>query len=337
MGKFPKYLLFIFCCPYSILADINDDFRKAIARGNLRQMKYLHQNGASINAKEKKTGVAPIHLAVRSGNILITEYLLEHGADPNLKDDQYGLTPLLLAAYGGNLYLLKLLISRGGDITLPEKKTGYTSLHITAEKGHYDCLEFLIAQASKLDIQDKKGMGFLNKVSESQKDYFEILVIEKNSGTNRPCAKIEKELSFIGIGNFDLSYKTQGMLFEKIYNQNKELSEFKDCLYIYLNRYPDKFYWTSIFLFDEEYTKINNFDLAKETLDKGIETQKKTSLAPSLYFLKGILYWREDDKIQAKTHFQKAYELSKKYPGSIPALRIQEKAEIDKFMGNKME
>ncbi|NPB03405.1 MAG: hypothetical protein GXO39_03195 [Thermotogae bacterium] len=69
--------------------------------GDLKQMKYLVEKGADINAKDR-LGRAPLHEAALRGHLPVMKYLIEKGADVNAKYD-LGHTPLHLASLRGHL------------------------------------------------------------------------------------------------------------------------------------------------------------------------------------------------------------------------------------------
>lgn len=331
------YLVLIFFC-FPLYSDINEDFLKAIGRGSLIQTKYLLEKGADLNLAEPKTGITPLHIAVKTGNYSIVEFLLSKGANPNAQDRQYGFTPVMLACHNGNLGILKLLLSYKGNINIKDKKNHFDALHIAAENGNLDILHFLLQNGANTESIDKNNKSFIDKLKENQKKYFKFLLYKLENQIPADCRFIHFELAQIHIGELDFSTHTQGFLFEKLYNNfTSKMEIFASCTQKYLDEFPDKYYWVIIFFFDEEYTSIKNTELAKIFLQKALIKNPNNSQTPSLLFLQGLIFWREKNKVEAKKYFRKAYELSEKFPGSIPALRIQEKVEIDKFLGNKLD
>jgi tetratricopeptide (TPR) repeat protein len=317
---------------------MEEDLLKAAGKGNLRNVEILISNGADVNSRDPKTGVTALHIATRIGNHAIVEFLLNQKADPNIKDKDMGFTPVLVASYAGHLSILQLLAKRSANLNYRESKNGYTALHFAAEKGHADIVKFLIENGADTHTKDGKGKYFTDKLNGDLKDYYEgIFLSESSESMQYGCKNLIMEYNEIGIGRGDFGPQVQATLFEKFYNKFQDHAHFKSCLQVGINQDPEKSYWTGLFLFDKDYTKIQNFQLAKEIIEKGIQSKKSKSSLVSLNFIMGLLYWRKEQKEIAKNYFEKAYKLSGKYPGSIPALNREEKLAIDQFMGNDMK
>jgi ankyrin repeat protein len=88
-------------------------FAQATMDGNVRRMRWLHFAGAKINAQTNLG--SPLFVAAGEGNVPAVRYLLDEGADANAREKS-GNTPLAEAAYYGHVAVVKELLLRGADI-----------------------------------------------------------------------------------------------------------------------------------------------------------------------------------------------------------------------------
>jgi len=90
-------------------------FAEAAVDGNVSRMKLLHFAGANINARGNCC--LPLFLAAGEGRIAVVRYLLNEGADINAREKQ-GATALMEATYYGHTNVVKELLFRGADINV---------------------------------------------------------------------------------------------------------------------------------------------------------------------------------------------------------------------------
>ncbi|MDP6417799.1 MAG: ankyrin repeat domain-containing protein, partial [Gammaproteobacteria bacterium] len=85
-----------------------------------------------------------LRFAATKGNIEAAKQAIDDGADVNAKDKR-GKTPLLRAAIGGHKEIAEILIAKGADVSpkSPEYKAGITPLHEAAFHGHMEIVELL--------------------------------------------------------------------------------------------------------------------------------------------------------------------------------------------------
>ena len=86
---------------------------QAAMDGNLRRVQLLHLTGAEVTARGYCC--APLFLAAGQGRATVVRYLLDEGADVNARE-KLGGTPLMEAAYAGYLEVIKELLFRGAEI-----------------------------------------------------------------------------------------------------------------------------------------------------------------------------------------------------------------------------
>ena len=88
-------------------------FAQAAMDGSLRRVQVLHLTGADVTARGYCC--APLFLAAGQGRATVVRYLLDEGADVNARE-KLGGTPLMEAAYSGYLEVIQELLFRGAEI-----------------------------------------------------------------------------------------------------------------------------------------------------------------------------------------------------------------------------
>ncbi len=105
--------------PWDIAKENNYDiqmFEATIQSGTLEQIKYLIENGANVNGKNKDHyNIPPLPIAIERGDIPIIQTLINNGADVNAKV-WLGNTSLHWASAENNTEIVKILIENGADI-----------------------------------------------------------------------------------------------------------------------------------------------------------------------------------------------------------------------------
>jgi uncharacterized protein len=86
-------------------------FLKAVRDGNNTEVvAALKKPGQQVvNAKDRTTGEAALHITAKRGDVPYTKFLLSHGADPNIRDARSA-TPMLIAVESGHAEVLDELI-----------------------------------------------------------------------------------------------------------------------------------------------------------------------------------------------------------------------------------
>jgi ankyrin repeat protein len=88
-------------------------FAAAATTGSLHRMQLLHLAGANVN--DRGNGSTPLFLAAGEGRLDAVRYLLDEGADVNARE-RHGNTALTEATYYGYIPIMKELLVRGADI-----------------------------------------------------------------------------------------------------------------------------------------------------------------------------------------------------------------------------
>lgn len=92
------------------LTDPTVGLSKALAKGNLEQIRAVVEAQPSLVHVELEVGSFPLHLAVRLRRPDIASYFVSKGADPG-RPDRQGLTALEYAANGEDIEMLRTLMS----------------------------------------------------------------------------------------------------------------------------------------------------------------------------------------------------------------------------------
>lgn len=113
-------------------------FAEAAVDGNVSRMKLLHLAGARINARGNCC--LPLYLAASEGRVAVVRYLLDEGADVNARE-KLGHTALMEATYYGHANVVKELVFRGADINAIGDDG--TALDIAVTRKHTAIADFL--------------------------------------------------------------------------------------------------------------------------------------------------------------------------------------------------
>ena len=132
--------------------------------GNTETIKFLLDNGADVNAKNRLDG-RPLHWAVRSNEK--AGLLLEHGAHINRKT-QDGSTPLYLASRRRDSHsVLRLLLDKGADPNLATLN-GRTPLMAASGAGDVVAMKLLLAKGATATALSGSGAGTLMDAARSR-------------------------------------------------------------------------------------------------------------------------------------------------------------------------
>lgn len=119
-------------------------FAQATMDGNLRRMRLLHFAGADINVRGNCC--MPLYLAAGEGRLEVVRYLLDEGADVNARE-KFGDTALSEAAYYGKTAVIKELVFGGADLNVIGE--GGTALDIAINRNNTTVADLLRRHGGK--------------------------------------------------------------------------------------------------------------------------------------------------------------------------------------------
>ncbi|XP_011505281.1 PREDICTED: ankyrin-1-like [Ceratosolen solmsi marchali] len=129
-------------------------------------VKVLLNKGADVNARTK-TGLTPLHIALKKGFIDLVEIFLKYNIDPNIVEYENLYTPLHLATMNDLLApkseeIISALLTKGADVDM-KQIDGKTPLHIAASTRYTtNRLVTLLKVECDIDCQDKRGKTALH-------------------------------------------------------------------------------------------------------------------------------------------------------------------------------
>ncbi|RUM61499.1 MAG: hypothetical protein DSY66_02060 [Persephonella sp.] len=166
------------------------EYINAVKNNNMPKVVNILSEGLDVNVKEEKTGWTALHYAVYYGYYKTAKYLLENGANVNLKNRK-GETPLHLAVKKGNVRMVKLLLEYGAEMDI---KDAYGKMAIDYAKDER-IEELLSEDLSDEDIAINKLFSAVkncnvNKTKKVLKDL--NLNIQNNEGKTPIFYAVEK-------------------------------------------------------------------------------------------------------------------------------------------------
>lgn len=131
-------------------------------------MEKILELGAHPNQKAKENASA-VSLAAGADDPSHLEILLKHGGDPNLIGDQ-GKPALYIAAQQGRKKNINLLLEYGGDINI-HTEYGRNSAMVSAAMGYFDQVYYLLEHGLTHNLNGVARAVDVRVVSESSKQY----------------------------------------------------------------------------------------------------------------------------------------------------------------------
>jgi ankyrin repeat protein len=132
--------------------------RWASLYGHLEVAKLLVENGADVNARDHRKGVAPLRWAVEHPEMV--KLLIENGAEVDATDDD-GWTALLHACTEGHLESAKILIEHGANVNHANLTSRYTPLMATANYGQLGVAKLLLENGAEVNATNIEGHSAL--------------------------------------------------------------------------------------------------------------------------------------------------------------------------------
>ena len=120
---------------------LNEQFISSAEAGDTEQVLQLLQEGADINATDKK-GRTAVMAATYQNEVETVKALIQEGANINIQDNHLD-NVILNSGANGNLEIVRLAIEAGADMTITNRFGG-TGLIPASERGHVEVVkEFL--------------------------------------------------------------------------------------------------------------------------------------------------------------------------------------------------
>jgi len=153
--------------------------------------------------------------------------------------------------------------------------------------------------------------------------------IESSMAGSNIFAELDDLLKVTSLG---INNQEKAIAFDHIYSSHGKDADFVHQFLAYCAGDLNKYYWLGIYLYDQYYTNIGDYDLALATLNLGLKLSQG-SAEVRFYFAIGQLYWYWDKKELGRPYFEKAFALAEKYPGNIPAQSPEQRIAIDAYYG----
>lgn len=141
--------------------------RQATIEGNIERLALLHDAGANLHIRNKKSGDTLLHSAVAHGQKNAARFLLSKGVKVDKKNHR-GITPLMLAVKQRQAEFITLLGNAGADANtkLPD---GRSLLRAAIEADATDAIPALVALRADIQHTDVDGNTLLHLCAEQGK------------------------------------------------------------------------------------------------------------------------------------------------------------------------
>ena len=134
----------------------NTALHNAASIGNIEVVRVLLDAGADVDCRTT-WGATPLQWAARQGGEDVVQLLLERGADPRAAGDD-GATAFFAAMDSGHLPAARLLLDAGADVDVRSPDVHRTPLHLAALRGQAEAAALLLDNGAEVDAVDEYGM-----------------------------------------------------------------------------------------------------------------------------------------------------------------------------------
>ncbi|XP_050508901.1 alpha-latrocrustotoxin-Lt1a-like [Diabrotica virgifera virgifera] len=156
---------------------------------NVKILKYLKANGASISISNKKKRTF-VHKAARCGNLKVLQYLIEDcKMDVNVSDVD-GNLPTHMAAEFNEAEIMKYLKEKGANLSISNNQK-HTLVHKAARYGNLEVLQYLVEDC-KMDVNVSDVHGNLPAHMAAEFSEAESLKYLKEKGANLSISNNQK-------------------------------------------------------------------------------------------------------------------------------------------------
>ncbi len=119
--------------------------------GEYAVVRHLLEKGAFDINKQSHRGSTFLHRAAENGDLSNVKYLLQQGARIDVKD-KMGRTPLSAAVYFARMSSVKILLKNGADISTRDN-TGMTPLHLASILGFNNIVNYLLKNDADINAK----------------------------------------------------------------------------------------------------------------------------------------------------------------------------------------
>ena len=166
----------LFLLPFNGLAGIQDDFFRAVDKGQVSQLSKLLKKGANPDIPNTE-GYTPLMMAARTSHLELAQLLIEAGADLNIRN-KYGETAIMLASYHGQTEMVRQLYVKGAEIN----HKGWNPLLYAASGGHSDTIRLLLTAEANINSTSDNGTTALMMAVRG--NHFDAVSLLLNSGAD---------------------------------------------------------------------------------------------------------------------------------------------------------
>jgi len=150
----------------------------AAAKGDLEQVKLLISKGVDINVKDDE-GLTPLHHAIKEGHTELARFLIDQDANLNAKEKRWDYAPLHYAIWFENIDIVEVLVNKGVDVNYTPKRD-YSPL-INAiwckDKYRYNMVRLLLDHGARFNVKDQEGWtAFRRAAKDGHHDVIELFV-----------------------------------------------------------------------------------------------------------------------------------------------------------------
>lgn len=142
----------------------------------------LLQRGANVDAKDRRFGMTPLHLACKYSHYDIAHLLIKNHASVD-EVSRHRSTPLHLALENENLDLVRLLLDHGAN---PEaKKYGKSPLHLAAEAKSVPIAKVILDRGADVNCASNDNSTALHVAIECRDAKMVALLVDRGADINR--------------------------------------------------------------------------------------------------------------------------------------------------------
>jgi serine/threonine-protein phosphatase 6 regulatory ankyrin repeat subunit B len=140
---------------------LSEGLVRAIAIGDLENVKSAITDSSDANARSISDGKTALMLASQHGQIEIVEYLVRIGAEVQTSNP-YGWTALMFASYRGHDDVVRWLLNAGAERTLNARnQDGETALTLSAETGNLRVVVLLAESGADPNVTSDSNLTAL--------------------------------------------------------------------------------------------------------------------------------------------------------------------------------